>query len=239
MTILFFDSDARLKQHAKKYLQNESDFEFFNTSLNTISKAKLEPYADTEIISVFIHSEALSNKKLDLLPNLKLIATRSTGFNHIDLDYCKQRGIDVVNVPRYGEVTVAEFTFGLLLDLARKIIRAESDMKHNRVDVSNYMGFDLAGKTIGVIGTGSIGQHVIKLAQGFGMHVIAYDLYPKPEYKKLYAKNGYKNISEYNNHELIKHKRIIFACDELAELLDYPRRPGYWHRGRSNSRPDL
>lgn len=51
------------------------------------------------------------------------------------------------------------------------------------------MGFDLAGKTIGVIGTGSIGQHVIKLAQGFGMHVIAYDLYPKPEYKKLYAKN--------------------------------------------------
>lgn len=189
MTILFFDSDARLKQHAKKYLQNESDFEFFNTSLNTISKAKLEPYVDTEIISVFIHSETLSNKKLDLLPNLKLIATRSTGFNHIDLDYCKQRGIDVVNVPRYGEVTVAEFTFGLLLDLARKIIRAESDMKHNRVDVSNYMGFDLAGKTIGVIGTGSIGQHVIKLAQGFGMHVIAYDLYPKPEYKKLYAKN--------------------------------------------------
>lgn len=189
MTILFFDSDARLKQHAKKYLQINSDCEFFNTTLNTTSKTKLEPFLNSEIISVFTHSETLSNKKLDLFPNLKLIATRSTGFNHIDLDYCKKRGIEVVNVPRYGEVTVAEFAFGLMLNLARKIICAEHDMKHNRVDVSNYMGFDLSGKTIGVVGTGSIGQHMIKIAQGFGMNVIAYDLYPKPELKKLYAKN--------------------------------------------------
>ncbi len=185
--ILFFDADKELRDFAATHPIKGANFVFFDTGLNAVSLKALEPYRDTRIISGFIHSETLSTEKLDFFPNLQLIATRSTGFNHIDLDYCRQRGIAVENVPAYGAATVAEFAFGLLLALARKIIRAKNDMAHNRIENSNYMGFDLMGKTIGIIGTGSIGRHMIQIAQGFGMKVLAYDPFRNPVLKDLYV----------------------------------------------------
>lgn len=185
--ILFFDTDKQLRDFAEDHPIENVNMVFFDKGLNAISPKVLEPYLDARIISGFIHSETLSNDKLDLFPNLKLIATRSTGFNHIDLEYCKKRGILVENVPSYGATTVAEFAFGLLLALARKIIESKNDMAHNRIETSNYMGFDLMGKTLGVIGTGSIGRHMIQIAQGFGMKVIAYDPFQNPALKDLYV----------------------------------------------------
>lgn len=185
--ILFFDTDNLLKD----FLQNKNipnyQFIFFDKDINSVSNAEISPYLDTPIISVFTHSNVISTSQLDKFKNLKLITTRSTGFNHIDLEYCKKRGIIVCNVPKYGETTVAEFAFGLLLALARKIIQGRNGMAHNHVEISNYMGFDLYGKTIGIIGTGSIGRHMIQLAQGFGMNVIAYDPYPTESLKELYV----------------------------------------------------
>ena len=185
--ILFFDTDNLLK----KFLQNKNisdyQFVFFDKGINSVSNAEITPYLDSPIISVFTHSNVISTSQLDKFKNLKLITTRSTGFNHIDLEYCKKRGITVCNVPKYGETTVAEFAFGLLLTLARKIIQGRNGMAHNHVEISNYMGFDLYGKTIGIIGTGSIGRHMIQLAHGFGMNVIAYDPYPKASLKDLYV----------------------------------------------------
>lgn len=187
--ILFFDSDSLLTHFIRKHPVSEVTPVFFRESLNTAPLNKVEPYRDVEIISLFTHSEVVLNERLDLFPSLKLIATRSTGVNHIDLEYCKRRGITVVNVPKYGEATVAEFSFGLLLALARQIIRAKNDMAHNRIEMSNYMGYDLQGKTIGIIGTGSIGRHMIQLAQGFNMKVLAFDKYPAADLKKFYAKD--------------------------------------------------
>lgn len=185
--ILFFDADNLLKN----FLQNKNiqnyQFVFFDKDINSVSNAEIAPFLDCPVISVFTHSSLIDNKQLDKFKNLKLITTRSTGYNHIDLEYCKKRGITVCNVPKYGETTVAEFAFGLLLALARKIIQGRNGMAHNHVEISNYMGFDLYGKTIGIIGTGSIGQHMIQLAQGFGMKVIAYDPYPTPLLKDLYV----------------------------------------------------
>lgn len=185
--ILFFDTDELLREFATNRSFDHYNLIFFNNGINETSNAELAPYLDAEIISVFTHSSIIDNTQLDKFSNLKLIMTRSTGFNHIDLDYCKKRKIIVCNVPKYGEITVAEFAFGLLLALARKIIQGRNGMTHNHIEISNYMGFDLFGKTIGIIGTGSIGRHMIKLAQGFGMNVIAYDPYPNERLKDLYV----------------------------------------------------
>lgn len=185
--ILFFNADEILINSLKNNNNLKINPVNFKESLNHIDLNELKPYQDIKVLSVFVHSETISNERLDFFKNLKLIATRSTGFNHIDLDYCKQRGIEVVNVPRYGETTVAEFSFGLLLNLARRIIQGRNGMSHNHIEISKYMGFDLMGKTIGIIGTGSIGRHMIRLAQGFGMNVLAYDLYPNKELKELYV----------------------------------------------------
>lgn len=185
--IVFFDSDALLEAFAAQNPIKGASCRFLAEDINILSAAQIKPYREAEVISLFTHSEHVSTKKLDLFPRLKLIATRSTGFNHIDLAYCKKRGITVANVPRYGETTVAEFAFGLLLALARNIISGKNDMAQNRVETSNYMGFDLQGKTIGIIGTGSIGRHMIQIARGFGMNILAYDNFPRPDLKELYV----------------------------------------------------
>ena len=186
-SILFFDADSILEETIATHPIPNTEIVFFKESLNTAPKTDLEPYLGAEILSCFTHSEVLDNQKLDLFPNLKLIATRSTGFNHIDLTYCQKRQITVVNVPAYGASTVAEFAFGLLIALSRKIIQAKNDMAHNRIDNALYMGFDLNEKTIGIIGTGSIGKHMIQIAQGFDMHIIAYDPKPSPKLKDYYV----------------------------------------------------
>jgi D-lactate dehydrogenase len=107
---------------------------------------------------------------------LKLITTRSTGFDHIDLEKCKKQGITVCNVPSYGENTVAEHTFALILSLSRNMCKACIRRFEQNFSIEGLEGFDLKGKTIGVIGTGQIGLHVIRIAKGFGMNVLAYDV---------------------------------------------------------------
>ncbi len=198
--ILFFDTDDIFTQFAKSHSIHGLNFVLFEESLNGIEPDKLKPYQEAEIISLFVHSETIDTKRLDLFPNLKMIATRSTGFNHIDLTYCQKRGIVVCNVPRYGETTVAEFAFGLLLALCRKIIQGRNAMAHNHIEIEKYIGIDLFGKTLGVIGTGSIGRHMIKIAQGFGMKIMAYDPYQNPELSDFYV----SNINEiYQNADII------------------------------------
>lgn len=127
-----------------------------------------------DAISVFIYSR-VTHEVIDSFPNLKLIATRSTGFDHIDVDACRKREIAVCNVPSYGENTVAEHTMALLLMLSRKVHQSVLQIRSGRVDLAELTGFDLQGKTIGVVGAGHIGLHVIRIARGFGMRVLAFD----------------------------------------------------------------
>jgi len=130
---------------------------------------------EAEVLSVFIYSR-LGAAELAEMPNLKLIATRSTGFDHIDLAACRSRNITVTNVPFYGENTVAEHTFGLILALSRNIHRAYMRTSRGDFSLDGLMGFDLKGKTIGIVGAGHIGLHVIRMAKGFGMNVLVYDV---------------------------------------------------------------
>ncbi|MEX0918700.1 MAG: NAD(P)-dependent oxidoreductase [Candidatus Paceibacterota bacterium] len=139
------------------------------------------PVSDADIISVFIDSE-ITAETLDKLPKVSLITTRSTGFDHIDTIEARKRNIAVCNVPTYGARTVAEFAFALIFALNRQVNEAyEVLRREGQTDRKIYEGFDLNGKTIGVIGTGHIGANVIRIARGFAMKVIASDLHPNQE----------------------------------------------------------
>ncbi len=137
-------------------------------------------FADTQIVSPFIYSQ-LDKRVLEQLASLKLIATRSTGYDHIDIAYCRAHGIAVANVPTYGENTVAEHTFALLLALTHRLPEAIERARSGHFTPEGLQGIDLAGKTLGVVGTGNIGRHVVRIARGFAMNVLAHDLKPNPE----------------------------------------------------------
>jgi D-lactate dehydrogenase len=134
-------------------------------------------YADADIISTFIYSD-LSGGVLKRFDNLKFIATRSTGVDHIEIEHCRDRGIQVANVPTYGENTVAEHVFALLLAISHHLVGAIDRTRKGDFSQVGLRGFDLCGKTMGVIGTGNIGRHTAKIAKGFGMDVVAFDVRP-------------------------------------------------------------
>ncbi|MGB3681782.1 MAG: NAD(P)-dependent oxidoreductase [Rubrobacteraceae bacterium] len=142
------------------------------TSGEAVSRGLLD---DVEILMPFIHS-AVGREELEAMPNLRFIATRSTGYDHIDLEAAAERGIPVSNVPAYGENTVAEHAFALILALSRKVHHAWTRTQRGDYALEGLRGFDLYGKTLGVIGAGAIGLHVIRIAKGFGMKVLAFDV---------------------------------------------------------------
>ena len=128
-----------------------------------------------EVISIFVNSK-MGAAEFDRFPNAKLIATRSTGFDHVDIAEAKKRGITVASVPSYGVNTVAEFAFALLLALSRRICEASNRVKEDgSFSQANLEGFDLAGKTLGIVGVGHIGVHTARMARGFDMNVVAFD----------------------------------------------------------------
>ncbi len=140
----------------------------------SLSSDNVNNYSDCRVISTFIGS-SLNVDTLDKLPNLALIITRSTGVDHIDLEYCYRRKIAVCNVPNYGPNSVAEYAFGLLLSLARKLEPAIYETRHGRFGHAHLRGAELFGKTLGIIGTGNIGSSMARIGHGFGMQIIGHD----------------------------------------------------------------
>lgn len=145
----------------------------------TVDKVDLTRYRDFEILSVFVFSK-VNRRVIESLPNLRLIVTRSSGFDHIDLQAAGERGIVVSNVPGYGSMPVAEHVFALLLALYRKVVKADSAVRTSRWFSPRLQGRLVNGKTFGIIGTGTIGERVARIARAFGADVIAYDVVKKP-----------------------------------------------------------
>ncbi len=157
-----------------------------------LDETRLPADNSAEVISTFVDS-TIGESVLAHFPNLKLIATRSTGYDHIDLSACNSRGVLVVNVPSYGEDTVAEYTFALLLSLTRKIFESYDRIRETgSFSLLGLRGVDLKGKTLGVVGTGRIGKNVIEIAKGFNLNVVAFDKFPDQAYAD---KMGYKYLS--------------------------------------------
>ncbi|MHA3772283.1 NAD(P)-dependent oxidoreductase [Verrucomicrobiota bacterium sgz303538] len=170
MDLYFIDHEAcdcsyfegALKQHELHFLESIVDVP-----------------ADAEVVSMFIDSK-IDAAFLAAHPGLKLVATRSTTFDHIDLEACAARGIIVSYVPSYGKYTVAEHTFALLLALARRLRQAMDVHRKPHFSYEALRGFRLRGKTLGVVGAGVIGMRVLNLAAAFGMKCIAYDIRHRP-----------------------------------------------------------
>jgi len=159
---------------------------------------------DAEIVSVFVSSH-VGAMEMDRFPKLKCIVTRSTGFDHIDLTEAAKRGIVVSNVPTYGENSVAEMAFALLLALSRRIY----DSYKQVVETSSFSpkgltGFDLKGKTLGVVGTGHIGVYAIKIGKGFGMDIVAHDPFKNDA---LAAELGFRYVDSFD--ELLGMSDVI------------------------------
>ncbi|MCD6429318.1 hydroxyacid dehydrogenase [bacterium] len=171
MKIAFFEIKGWEKRFLRKELKQHY-LEFFTEPLNPENVKTIKNF---DILSVFIYSK-INKNILKNLPKVKFISTRSTGYDHIDLQECKKRKIKVANVPFYGENTVAEHTFALILALSRNVHKSYMRTIRGDFSIEGLKGFDLKGKTIGVIGAGRIGLHVIKIAKGFGMEVLAYDI---------------------------------------------------------------
>jgi len=132
---------------------------------------------DAQVLMVRDQFGRVTAEVINGCPNLRLIVTRTAGYDHIDLDAAKARGVVVCNVPDYGAHMIAEHAFGLMLAVARNICRGNEryqQMKH--FDDTGLAGVELYGKTLGVIGTGRIGRLSVWIGKGFGMNVVAYDV---------------------------------------------------------------
>lgn len=172
MKYAFFELENWEKEYFQREITN-NELVFFDEPLSPETPG-LETF---DVVIIFIHSQ-MNKELLDKMPNLKFITTMSTGFDHIDSEECKNRNILISNVPTYGETIVAEHTFALLLAISRRLPESMERVKEGDFMPSGLTGFELRGKTIGVIGVGSIGTNVIRIARGFGMNAIVYKRTP-------------------------------------------------------------
>ena len=199
----------------KSYLEEKDlgfDIYFFDEPLTPENSEKASEY---DVVSVFVKSSVTEKVLKDF--EGRMVACRSTGFDHVDTDFAASEGIAVCNVPKYGDNTVAEHTFGLILTLNRKIDKAIEKVESGDFTNEGLRGHDLAGKKLGVIGTGSIGKKVIDIANGFDMQVIASDPYPDRE---AASEKGFMYVSR---KDLVKKADIVtLHCpltDETEHLL--------------------
>jgi len=200
MKIVFFELEGWERPYLEKLLPPGHDVEYLTQRISTADAAKL---AECQILSTFIFSQ-VNAEILRLAPALKLVTTRSTGYDHIDCPAAKDKGIQVANVPEYGSNTVAEHTFALLLALSRKVIQAYTRTRSGAFETSGLRGFDLRGKLLGVVGTGNIGLHFIRMATSFGMRVIAYDPFPR------------KVIADVLNFEYVPFDTLLAQSDIIS-----------------------
>ncbi len=179
MEIIFFEVEDWEKEIIEK------NFPQAKIVPQPIDENNFLQYQNVEILSCFIYSN-LKKEVLAKLPRLKLIATRSTGFDHIDLNFARKKNVFVANVPEYGSRTVAEYTFALILTLIKKIYQSINQAKIFNFDHNQIRGFDLFGKTLGIIGLGKIGFEVLKITKGFQMNVLVYTRTKKEALAKQY-----------------------------------------------------
>jgi D-lactate dehydrogenase len=186
-----------------------------NTHLS--SDGLINACKDAEIVSPFIYSK-FPKEVLEKLPKLRLISTRSVGYNHIDLEVCRKKGITVCNVPDYGSHVIAEHVFAMLLSKIRHIAEADDLVELGDFDYHGLRGISLRGKTIGIVGTGKIGASVARIAHGFGMSILAIDHCRKPWLEQNF------DVKYVTFNELLENSDIITlhvpATDETHHMIN-------------------
>lgn len=180
MKILFYDIQEFELNFLTENIPSNIEPYFFKTRLSNSTYID-EKFLDANALCVFV-SSVLDEEVLSKFKNLKFVFLRSVGYSNVDLEYCKNNGINVFNTPNYGSYTVAEYVFALLLSLGRKIIDSKNSLIDGNIQKNDLMGIEFQGKTMGVVGAGSIGRRVVNIAHGFGMEVLVYDINKKGAY---------------------------------------------------------
>lgn len=197
MKISFLEVIENDKENIKK------NFPEAEISEEQLSACNVEKFKESEIICIFIYSKidvAILNK----MPKLKLIVTRSAGFDHIDMVECEKRGIKAVNIPDYGSHVIAEHVFALMLASLRRVVEGEQRTSLLNFDWHGLRGVSLKNKTLGIVGMGKIGSHVARIASlGFQMKVVAFDLCPSDELAKQF------NFQYVSMDELLAQSDVI------------------------------
>lgn len=179
----FFESANKKGKHQLYYFET-------NLSKDTVSLTK-----DFDAVCVFVNDLIDEETIIKLAENgVKLIALRCAGFNNVAVKIALENGIKIVRVPAYSPQAVAEHAVALILTLNRKTHKAYNRVRENNFSLENLIGFNLFGKTIGVVGTGVIGTAFCKIMLGFGCTVIAYDVFPSEDLKKLGV--SYKSFAD-------------------------------------------
>ena len=170
---------------------------------------------DTDVVCIFVNDTADAAVIDAMVDNgVKLLALRCAGFNNVDLKAAKGK-LPVVRVPAYSPYAVAEYSLALMLSLNRKIHRAYWRTRDGNFSLNGLMGFDMHGKTIGIIGTGKIARILIRLLKGFGIRILAYDLYPDMKFA------GEEGISYVSLDELYRESDIISLHCPLTDQTKY------------------
>ncbi|WP_455063051.1 2-hydroxyacid dehydrogenase [Prevotella sp.] len=189
-------------------------------SISTVPLAK-----GADVVCIFVNAECDAQVIDELVNNgVKLIALRCAGFNNVDLKAAEGR-IRVTRVPAYSPHAVAEYAVSLMLSLNRKIYRAVNRTRDGNFTLNGLLGFDMYGKTAGVIGMGRIAKELIKILHGFGMNVMAYDLYPDHEFAKQYDVKVVSLDELYANSDIISlhcpltpDTKFLINKDSIAKM---------------------
>ena len=198
--IVFFDAKSYDLENFTKVNQDFGfDIQFYREQLrmNTVSLTQ-----GADVVCIFVNSEC-DSRVIERMASygVKMIALRCAGFNNVDVHAAKECGIRVVRVPAYSPHAVAEYAVTLMLSLNRKVFRSVYRTREGNFRLGGLMGFDMYGKTVGLIGMGKIAKELVKILRGFGMNVLAYDLYPDEAFAK-------------------EHQVKIVSLDELYEQSD-------------------
>ena len=213
MKIAFFDTKEYDRELFDKYNKEYGyEIKYYETKLNHETAPLANGY---DVVCVFVNDE-VDKETIDCLieNNVKLIALRCAGFNNVDIKYAQDR-IKVVRVPEYSPYAVAEHAVALLLNLNRKLYKSYQRTKKYNFSLNGLLGFDINGKTVGVIGTGKIGKIFIKIMKGFGANVLAYDVYPDKQYEEE------MNFKYVDLEDLLKQSDIISLHCPLTEQTEH------------------
>lgn len=208
--IAFFDTKDYDKILFDEYNKNYNyEITYFESRLNSETAPLAKGY---DVVCIFV-SDTADKKTLEILREngVKLLALRCAGFNNVDLKNLPE-GLQVVRVPAYSPYAVAEHATALLLSIDRKIYKSYQRTRKYNFTLNGLLGFDIHGKTVGVIGTGKIGKCFISIMKGFGAEVLAYDIYEDKEAEKTL---GYKYVSLDEIYE--KSDIISIHCPLTSE----------------------
>jgi len=182
MKVAVFSTHLFEKSILQNAAGNKHELAFFEAPLSAVTAVMAQ---GCEAVCIFVNDDA-SAPVLSRLKEMgiRFLVLRSAGYNNVDVDAAAKLGIKLARVPEYSPYAVAEHTVALMLALNRKLIKANNRVRDSNFTLDGLTGFDMQGKTAGIIGVGKIGRVVGKILQGFGCHLLAYDPYPNQELEK-------------------------------------------------------